>query len=96
MYSQSTPVMSRRRNVYPYRPVSARSRQRGASQERVRLIQLTVCLVLFLAVFLWKGVFPQKLNQVREDLFTLITTDLDFQEALAELGESLADRKSVV
>ncbi len=90
MYSQSTPVMSRRRNVYPYRPVSARSRQRGASQERVRLIQLTVCLVLFLAVFLWKGVFPQKLNQVREDLFTLITTDLDFQEALAELGESLA------
>lgn len=91
MYTQSTQAMSRRRSVCGYGAASARNRQRRApSQERVRLLQLMVCLALFLAIFLWKGVFPQKLEQVRDDLFALITTDLDFRAALAGLGEFLA------
>lgn len=88
MYSQG--AMSRRRSVYSYGAASARNRQRS-SQERTRLLQLMVCLALFLAIFLWKGVFPQKLAQVRDDLLALITTDLDFREALAGLSESLAE-----
>ena len=92
MYSQSAQVVSHRRSVRSsYKSPSVRRQQRGvSSQERVRLLQLVVCLALFLAIFLWKGVFPQKLGQVRDDLLALITTDLDFQETLAELGESLA------
>lgn len=91
MYGQGTQAVSRGGNIRFYGGSSTRSRRRGApSQERVRLLQLAVCLTLFLAVFLWKGVFPQRLGQVQEDLLTLITTDLDFQGALAELGESLA------
>lgn len=93
MYSQET--MSRRRSVYSYGAASARNRRRP-SQERVRLLQLMVCLVLFLAIFLWKGVFPQKLGQVRDDLLALITTDLDFREALSGLGESLAEGDTVL
>lgn len=93
MYSQE--AMSRRRSVYSYRAASARNR-RQPNQERVRLLQLMVCLVLFLAIFLWKGVFPQKLGQVRDDLLALITTDLDFREALAGLGESLAEGDTVL
>lgn len=93
MYSQSTQAMSRRRSVYS----PARSRQGGTtSQEQVRLLQLTVCLALFLAVFLWKGVFPQKLGQVQNDLLALITTDLDFREALADLGGVLAEGDTVL
>ena len=93
MYSQE--VMGRRRSVYGYGAASARNRRRP-SQEGTRLLQLMVCLVLFLAIFLWKGVFPQKLAQVRDDLLTLITTDLDFREALAGLSESLAEGDTVL
>lgn len=98
MYSQSTQAMGRRRSVYSYHGAApARNRQRGThSQERVRLLQLMVCLTLFLAIFLWKGIFPQKVGQVRDDLFTLITTDLDFREALTGLGGSLAEGDTVL
>lgn len=95
MYSQE--VMSRRRSVRGCGAASARNRRRGMpSQERIRLLQLAVCFALFLMISLWKGIFPQKLSQVRDDLLTLITTDLDFQGALAELGEALADNNSVL
>lgn len=93
MYNQK--AASRRRNVYSYGAASARER-RQAGQERVRLLQLTVCLALFLAIFLWKGIFPQKLARVRDDLLTLITTDLDFREALAGLGGTLAEGDAVL
>jgi len=47
-------------------------------------------------IFLGRGVFPQKLNQVRGDILALISTDFDFQEALAGLGESLAGSGTVL
>lgn len=93
MYSQE--AMSRRRSVYNYGAASARNRRRP-SQERIRLLQLMVCLALFLAIFLWKGVFPHKLAQVRDDLLALLTTDLDFREALTGLSESLAEGDTVL
>ena len=89
MSDQSVQMAGHRRSVRSYGGVSGRSRQRQArSQEQVRLVQLAVCLILFLFIFLWKGAFPQKLIQVRTDLFTLISTDYDFREALSSLGES--------
>lgn len=89
MYNQSTQAVSRR-SIRSY-STAVRSRNRSArSQERVRLLQLAVCLVLFFTVFLWKGAFPQRMSQVREDILTLISTDFDFEAALAGLGESLA------
>lgn len=93
MYGQNT----QRRSVRFYSaPTGARRGREAPSQERVRLLQLAVCLALFLAVFLWKGVFPQKLAQVRDDLLTLITDDLDFRGALSELGESLAGEGTIL
>lgn len=95
MYGQSTQAV--RRSVRYYRaPAGARRRRESSGQEQLRLLQLVVCLALFLAVFLWKGVFPQKLGQVRDDLLTLITADLDIQGALTELGESLAGEGTVL
>lgn len=95
MYGQSTQAV--RRNVRFYRaPAGARRRREAPGQEQIRLLQLAVCLALFLAVFLWKGVFPQKLEQVRDNLLALITADLDIQGALADLGESLAGEGTVL
>lgn len=93
MYSQES--ITHRRSVRTYGAVSGRSRK-GSSQEQIRLLQLAVCLVLFLAISLWKGIFPQKLNQVKENLLVLITTDLDFREPLAALGASLAEGDSML
>lgn len=95
MYDQSTQVVNRR-NIRSF-SAEGRSRRRNShSQEQVRLFQLAVCLALFLTIFLWKGAFPQRMAQVREDILTLISTDFDFQKALAELGESLSDSDTVL
>ena len=93
MYGQSVQTVSRRRNVRYYGNTSPQSRRGGAaqSQTQARLVQLAVCLVLFLTIFLGKGVFPGRLERLRDDILTLISTDLDFRGALAGLGESLTD-----
>lgn len=93
MYNQSVQAGHRRRRD-PYHP--GRDRQRNGRQERIRLVQLLVCLALFLAVFLGKGLFPQKLGQIREDILALINADLDVSKALSELGETLAQGDSVL
>ncbi|NBI68038.1 M23 family peptidase [Pseudoflavonifractor sp. 60] len=75
-----------------------RNRRRTAarSQEQVRLVQLAVCLALFLTIFLWKGIFPQKLAQLREDIQALISSDVDFEKVFAGLGRSLAGGDTVL
>lgn len=62
--------------------------KRKVSQENLRLIQLFVCLILFLAVFLGKGIFPGKLLQIRDDLLTIITSNTDFRAAFSSLGDT--------
>lgn len=97
MYDQNTQPAIQRRSVRVYGGPQGRGRRsRSHSQEQTRLIQLVICLILFLVIFLGKGFFPQKLNQVRGDILTLISTDFDFQEALTNLGESLAGGGTVL
>lgn len=94
MYHQSAAV--HRRSISASGGVPDRRRQTTRGQEQIRLVQLAVCLLLFLTVFLWKGVFPQKLVQVRDNILTLISTDLDFEQALAGLGKSLSGSGSML
>ena len=99
MYDQSTRTGSsygRRSSRVNGRPGGRTGKQKGGGKERVLLIQLLVCLVLFLTVFVGKGVLPGRLMQLRTDLLQMITQDFDFQDALAELGVSLAGGNSVL
>lgn len=64
-------------------------------QERTRLIQLLVCLLLFLAVFAGKGLFPQRLEHARTSLLTLLTADTDFRAAFSKIGASLAGENTL-
>lgn len=91
MYDQSVQA-GRRQRRYPYR--SGRDRQ--GKQEQARFVQLLICLALFLAVFLGKGLFPQKLEQVGEDVLALMGTDLDIPKALSNMGESLMEGDSLL
>lgn len=93
MYDQSVQIGRRPRRA-AYR--SGRDRQGRGGQVQVRFAQLLICLALFLAVFLGKGLFPQKLGQVGEDILALMGTDLDIPKALSNLGESLMEGDSLL
>ena len=43
-----------------------------------------------------KGVFPQRLDQLGEDILALIGSNTDFRAAFSDLGESLAEQDSVL
>ena len=94
MYNQSAQWSSRRRYTHPVR--GAERRERMAARERVRLLQLAVCAVLFTVVFVGKGVFPQRLAQLQGELQSVLSSDTDFRAALADLGESLSGQESVL
>ena len=70
--------------------------QAAARRERVRLLQLTVCAALFAAVFVGKGIFPQRLTQLQGELQSVFSTDTNFRAAFANLGESLMDQGPVL
>ena len=84
MYNQSAQWVSRRRRARPRRPAE---RGRGAaprSRERVRLIQLGVCLALFLVVFVGRGASPSgRMAQLQQRLQTVLTADTDFRAGAA-------------
>lgn len=65
-------------------------------RERRRLAQLGICVVLFLAVFIGKGVFPDKMVSVRDGLTGLIGSDTDFRAAFADLGRAISNGEPVI
>ena len=93
MYDQSARTGSsygRRSSRVNGRPGGRTGKPKNRGKERVLMVQLLVCLALFLTVFIGKGVLPGRLLQLRTDVLQMISQDFDFQEALAELGTSLA------
>lgn len=82
------------------RPHGARGSHRAkvslGVREQRRLIQLGICIILFLAVFIGKGVFPEKMTSVREELSQLIGSDTDFTAAFASLGRSISKGEPVL
>ncbi len=60
------------------------------AREDVRLVQFLVCAVLFLTVFMGKGVFPDRITQVEAEFLHLIGMDTDFSAAFSALGEVMS------
>ncbi len=97
MYNQTAPASGNRTNSQFTRQRGHRRGRRSADsrRENLRLFQLLVCLALFLAVFIGKGIFPDRVLRVKDELLTMITANTDFRAALAGLGSSLADSGAV-
>ncbi len=66
---------------------------RSTQLEQVRLIQFMVCLVLALTLFIGKGVFPEKMTELRADILSFMSRDLDVRDAISRLGVSLSENK---
>ncbi len=86
MDSQAARVRRARKRTVP---TGSRRRGDGEAGQR-QLLQLLICLALFLVVFLGKGIFPARLTTLREDLSSLISSDTDFRAVLSELGASFS------
>ena len=93
----SSPTTAKRRTRTSHRYGGGRHRRSVAlaPREKRRLLQLCVCGALFLVVFFGRGVFPDRLDAVRQDLLRVIRTDTDFTAAFASLGRSISDGKPV-
>ena len=61
--------------------------------EKRRLAQLVICLALFLAVFVGRGVFPQRMDELRGELLDAIHGDTDFRAAFSALGRAVSEGK---
>ena len=68
----------------------------GRQKERTLFTQLLVCLILFLTVFVGKGIFPGQLTELKDQVRRMISEDFDFKNALSQLGESMAGSDSVL
>lgn len=89
----------RRRERGTGRHTSSRRNYGGktlGTRERRRLIQLGICVALFLVVFIGKGIFPDKLADMREKLLTAIRVDTDFRAAFSDLGQSISTGEPVM
>ena len=64
--------------------------------EQRRLLQLAVCLGLFLVVFLGRGVFPAQTEVWRSNLLELIRQDTDFRAVFSHLGRAVAEEAPVL
>ena len=60
------------------------------------MIQLLLCLAVFLAVFIGKGVWPSKVAQSGEQLLQVIRANTDFRAAFSGLGVALSQQESVL
>lgn len=81
-YQRQTGIRSRKR---------LRKKQPLAQRELRRLGQLGISLVLFLAVFLGRGIFPGQVALLGEQL----RQDMDFSAAFAELGRAVSTGATV-
>lgn len=73
----------------PHRRRVVKRRTEPTPREVRRLIQLGICVGIFLLLFLGKGGFPDTIASVREDVLYIISTGTDFKAAFSDLGESI-------
>ena len=71
------------------RTAEGRGGHQRERKDKVRLVQLLVCILIFLAVFIGRGVFPHRFASTREQILALIRSDIDLRGALETLGTSL-------
>lgn len=65
-------------------------------RERRSLLQLGICLLLFLTVFFGRGIFPSQTEAVRLELLSLIRRDTDFQTLWGQVRSAAAEKKTML
>ena len=61
-----------------------------------QIIRLFVCVLLFAIVFVGRGIFPEGMIRVRNQMLTLLTSNTDFSTVFHQLGESIRGEKNIL
>ena len=83
-------MQSKRRNVRGSQKTSF------GDKEKKRLIQLSLCICLFLVILLGRGSEVIKNNGDRDKLLYILRNDADFVNAFSSLGESISRGDSIL
>lgn len=73
-----------------------KARKKRKQQGNGQLIRLLLCVAVFLAVYIGKGVWPSKVVQSGEQLLAIMESNTDFRAAFASLGLALSEQESVL
>ncbi len=65
-------------------------------REKRGLVQLGVCLAIFLTVFVGRGAFPVETEPLRKNLLDILRQDTDFQAVFSYLGWAVAEEAPVL
>lgn len=84
--------MYERTNSYVPKRSQAQAEQQRC--DRVRVFQLVICMALFLLAAVGNGVCPEKMDQIGAHIRALTTQDMDFREALSNLGGAFITEES--
>ena len=63
--------------------------------ERLQLSRLACALILFLAVFLGKQIYPNKMIAVGEDIIAVLGRTTEVESVFAKLGEAIAEEEAL-
>ncbi len=74
----------------PKRAAQKRKKERNREGNR-QLLQLAVCVILFLTMYIGKGAFPERIAQVGPQLLGVIRANTDFRAAFAALGNTMTE-----
>lgn len=65
-------------------------------REKRRLVQLAICLALFAATWIGKGVFPARMAAWNEKALEVLHADTDFKAVFVGLGKSISEGEPVL
>lgn len=77
-------------------PAARQPKKERGKDGRRQLVQLVVCAVLFLTVFVGKGAFPERVAQVGPQLLRVIRANTDFRAAFAALGSTMTQGEDLL
>lgn len=84
---------------HTHRKTGRRRQERGVSlgyRERQRLLQLLICILVFAVALVGKGVFPQRTEEWKENVLTVLQNDTDFKAAFVGLGRAISDGEPIL
>ena len=58
--------------------------------------QLVICLILFLCMYIGKGVFPDQMARTGRSLITVIGSNIDLEHALETLGKGISPEQDLM
>lgn len=72
-----------------------KGKRREKTELRNQVLSLFICLLLFAVVFVGRGIFPERMIHVGDQIHTLLTSNTDFAAVFRQLSDSISRKESI-